>query len=233
MRRTIATLLGFAACAVFTYELLQLVKTGTCASGGPYAIARPCPSGTGAEVLLLTLSIIVAVVAMIAGGGLLVWCALFLSSGIGMLTYALVATNPGPGAKTAGYTVGFTFILMGGIPLLYLIGSGVSRLRDRPRRRAPAEPSITAAVQQLQRGGVVQASTRTSSASSVAPAAPSPVAAPAVPAGYAAFTMPAPAVARPRRDPLEQLEQLAALRDSGALTAAEFDAQKTKLLAEI
>ncbi len=41
---------------------------------------------------------------------------------------------------------------------------------------------------------------------------------------------PAPAPAAPAPDPIAQLTQLAALRDSGALTEAEFDAQKAKIL---
>jgi hypothetical protein len=39
---------------------------------------------------------------------------------------------------------------------------------------------------------------------------------------------PAPAAASP--DPVAQLTQLAALKDSGALTEAEFEAEKAKLL---
>ena len=39
---------------------------------------------------------------------------------------------------------------------------------------------------------------------------------------------PAPQAAPP--DPIEQLTQLAALKDSGALTEAEFEAQKAKIL---
>jgi hypothetical protein len=39
---------------------------------------------------------------------------------------------------------------------------------------------------------------------------------------------PAPAAAAP--DPIEQLTQLAALKDSGALTEAEFETQKARLL---
>lgn len=49
-------------------------------------------------------------------------------------------------------------------------------------------------------------------------AAPAPPPAPA-----------APAAAAP--DPIEQLTKLAALKDSGALTEAEFEAEKAKLLA--
>ncbi len=41
---------------------------------------------------------------------------------------------------------------------------------------------------------------------------------------------PAPEAAAPAPDPIEQLTQLAALKDSGALTEAEFDAQKAKIL---
>jgi membrane protease subunit (stomatin/prohibitin family) len=40
---------------------------------------------------------------------------------------------------------------------------------------------------------------------------------------------PAPAAA-PAGDPIAQLTQLAALKDSGALTQAEFDAEKAKIL---
>jgi membrane protease subunit (stomatin/prohibitin family) len=39
---------------------------------------------------------------------------------------------------------------------------------------------------------------------------------------------PAPAAAAP--DPVAQLTQLAALKDSGALTEAEFEAEKAKIL---
>jgi hypothetical protein len=41
----------------------------------------------------------------------------------------------------------------------------------------------------------------------------------------------APAPAAPAPDRIEQLTQLAALKDSGALTEAEFEAEKAKLLA--
>jgi hypothetical protein len=44
----------------------------------------------------------------------------------------------------------------------------------------------------------------------------------------AAAPAPEPAAAVP--DPVEQLTQLAALKDSGALTEAEFEAEKAKIL---
>jgi hypothetical protein len=45
-----------------------------------------------------------------------------------------------------------------------------------------------------------------------------------------AAAAPAPEPAAVAPDPVEQLTQLAALRDSGALTEAEFEAQKAKIL---
>lgn len=41
---------------------------------------------------------------------------------------------------------------------------------------------------------------------------------------------PAPAPAAVAPDPIQQLTQLAALKDSGALTEAEFEAEKAKIL---
>jgi hypothetical protein len=39
-----------------------------------------------------------------------------------------------------------------------------------------------------------------------------------------------PAPAPPQADPVEQLEKLAKLKESGALTEAEFEAEKAKIL---
>jgi hypothetical protein len=43
------------------------------------------------------------------------------------------------------------------------------------------------------------------------------------------YAQPAPA---PAADPIQQLKDLAALKDQGILTQAEFDAQKAKILAQ-
>ena len=48
-----------AGVAAFTFGLLQLLETGTCASGGPYVSARPCPDGTGWYIAALTGGIVV------------------------------------------------------------------------------------------------------------------------------------------------------------------------------
>src|SRR6266540_1616424 len=47
VRSFIGLLVFFAAWAAFEYSLYQLLQVGTCASGGPYVSAHPCPSGIG------------------------------------------------------------------------------------------------------------------------------------------------------------------------------------------
>jgi len=55
-----------AGVAGFAFALYQLVKTGTCASGGPYVSARECPSSTPYYIGAL----FVGIVAFLAGGWL-------------------------------------------------------------------------------------------------------------------------------------------------------------------
>jgi hypothetical protein len=55
--------LGIAA---LVFGLYHVVKTGTCASGGPYVSARPCPSDTGLHIAAITGGIFV----FLAGGAL-------------------------------------------------------------------------------------------------------------------------------------------------------------------
>lgn len=54
---------------------------------------------------------------------------------------------------------------------------------------------------------------------------------PAPPVAEAPAEAPAPPAPAPQVDVVGQLTQLAALRDSGVLTDAEFEAQKAKILA--
>ncbi|NLD54215.1 MAG: hypothetical protein GX652_06095 [Burkholderiaceae bacterium] len=50
--------LGGLAGAV--YCIARLIQIGTCASGGPYEIARPCPAGTELYILGVSLAVISA-----------------------------------------------------------------------------------------------------------------------------------------------------------------------------
>jgi hypothetical protein len=135
VRYFLCTLIGLAlivaACVAMAYSVYQLLQIGTCASGGPYAVARECPDGTER----FGLAIPVALVAMFAGLGIysfrgrapgsgrdprpgvglvLVWCGIFL--GIALAAFWGVwgpDANPGPGGKLGGLIVGFLFVPLG------------------------------------------------------------------------------------------------------------------------
>ena len=57
MRYWFFVLIGLAVCAAcivaIDWGMYHLMRTGTCASGGPYVSARPCPPGTGGHILAL------------------------------------------------------------------------------------------------------------------------------------------------------------------------------------
>jgi hypothetical protein len=165
-RRAIPSLVvGLAGVVVLTIGLLQLMKIGTCASGGPFVSARQCPSGTGEYVGLMVGGILASVVGMIGGGfsgaGLLIWALLFAGSGTAMLVSALTAHGLSSGAKSAGYIVGGVFIPIGGIPLIWLIASGVNGLRQKRLRARSEEGEATVSrVEQLEQFGYNQAKVR-------------------------------------------------------------------------
>ena len=89
-------------------------------------------------------------------------------------------------------------------------------LRRRPIARAAVRTTAVVGTAAVVGGHMAN---KQAAAQQQAQAAPEP--APHPPA-------PAPAAAAP--DPVAQLTQLAALRDSGALTEEEFEAQKAKIL---
>ncbi len=100
---------------------------GSCASGGPYQIATPCPEGVD---VLLTLGIPLGIVSaglmvwkgsrigpMYAGLVALAWPVLFLSLGWNFLEYGV--RNPfGEGVELGWLIPGVIFVIMGGVPLL-------------------------------------------------------------------------------------------------------------------
>jgi hypothetical protein len=100
----------------------------------------------------------------------------------------------------------------------------VSRAEDLQRYgTASSAPTFAGGGVPAEALASLAAVTRAASESAVAGA---PSAIPAIP------SVPAFGVAQ-RRDPLDRLQELAALRDRGALTPAEFESQKAQILAEI
>lgn len=208
MRYLLRTLIGFAlissAWIVLGYSLYQLLQIGTCASGGPYQVARECPAGTERLGLMIPAALLLIGIGAVvyAGRGrapgsdrpprndLLViwgWTGIFWSIAAGCFLGVWGSeANPGPGAKEGGLIVGFLFVPMGAGGFLAL----------GARRTVAGVPGALSRVPGSQR---------------VARTA---------------------AVRMPGLDPVARLERLAALRDQGAISETEFQKLKAQVLGE-
>jgi hypothetical protein len=215
----VKTLLGLAlflaGLAAFEYSLYEIMQIGTCASGGPYVSARPCPEGTAEKALLMPAGFILGTIGLIVyafrgrrpGAGddargisapLLGWCSIFVVTGVvALLAGYGPGADPDQPARWVGIFLAALFIPMG------LAAVWVARL-GRSTRRTVA-PLLAA-----QRDAV----------------RPSPAARP-----------PTPVPPRPPTpsggDAVDRLRKLGELRDSGVLSAAEFDAAKARILADL
>lgn len=73
MRYVIRTFLGmalFAFCWIaFAYAIYQLLQVGTCASGGPYVSARECPEGIERLMLVIPGALFLMFVGLFVYGG--------------------------------------------------------------------------------------------------------------------------------------------------------------------
>lgn len=154
------TLLGIAliagSIAVASIVIYDLTRIGSCASGGPYVIANPCPAGTGWKVLGLVASVFIVPFAGIGvlatrfrgtgvspakGGGLgatavgiggLWFFLLFTCMGAAALVAGTgPATPDSDGIRSASYWVAGTFLLIGGPALLVIL---VVLARGAPRK---------------------------------------------------------------------------------------------------
>jgi hypothetical protein len=133
--------------AVFLSMRDVMAIGGSCASGGPYEVATPCPEGT---TVLMVGGIfgwfLGAGLTAVAGGrlpgsygalALLAWPGLFLSLGWNFLEFGLDPPQGG-GAESGLVFCGVLFFAMGGIPLLFAV-KGLGRTLWPPQ--ADAEPS--------------------------------------------------------------------------------------------
>ena len=242
----LAGLVTLGALVVFELSLVHLLETGTCASGGPYVSARQCPSGTGAWIAGLTLSIFVGLIASLvfvatargkAGWGSIMFGAFFTVTAV-VAGYAALfdeKATSAPGAQLGGLIVAGVFLPMGLIPLVL----GIKALQVS-RREGGLLAAAGHAVERRVAGLGGGSSTPPGAVPDLggprpAPKPPRPAPRPAAPTTPpSTWQMPArPAAAAAKADPLDQLAKLAELRKSGVLTEAEFQAQKAKLLGEV
>jgi hypothetical protein len=205
--------IGVAAGAAAVTLLSRLMRSitavgGSCADGGPYVSAQPCPEGTGATIGVLFLLVPLFVVGTWWGSRragapnpvLLGWPAIFLTLGWNFLDDGL---DPPPGAEgiSVGYVVfGVVFVLMGAGPLLLLLSAWRSGRRSRQAQAGP--PPVVTVFPHL------------------AQHRPAPPGLPDLPGGD------------DPRDLTGRLECLARLHATGALTYEEFRTAKAATLRE-
>ena len=213
--RTIVGLgLEVAALVAVSLTIYKLLGVGTCASGGPYVVARECPEGTEWLGLLLPGSIFVGLfgIALYAmrgaapgseekgGAGfaaLLGWSGLFL--GIAFACFWGVwgpNANPGPGGELGGLIVGFLFVPMGVIPIIVSLGV----IRRERKHGVKADPQADLLSRLEKKAPVARK------------------------ASFATTGSP---------DKLTAIERLQALRDRGAITQAEFDKLKAEVMGAV
>ena len=220
--------LFLAGLAAFEYSLHELMQVGTCASGGPYVSARPCPEGTAEKALLIPAGLIVGMVGLIVfalrgrrpgaesdsrrvSAALLGWSSLFIVTGVvAALTSYGPGSDPDQDARWVGIFLFALFVPMG------LAGLLVARAGRRTRIWAS---------QQIDMSGLQQFATTPGRAGAPPPASPATAARPSPPAPSA----PVPTTG----DPVDRLRRLGELRDKGVLSPAEFDAAKARILAEL
>jgi hypothetical protein len=201
---------SLVAISVTVYNLLGI---GTCASGGPYAVARECPEGTEWLGLLIPGGIFVMLGSALlyatrgappgsekkGGAGsalLLIWSGLFL--GIGFACFWGVwgpDANPGPGGKEGGLIVGFLFVPMGLAPIVATLWS---RRKRRQLGWPPAQGGEDVMLALERRAPVVRKSNLFGDGD----------------------------------DKLSKLERIEKLRSQGALTRSEFDRLKAEVMGE-
>jgi hypothetical protein len=219
--------LFLGAIVAFNYALIQLLQVGTCASGNtPYEIAKPCPSGTGADVGLLIGSIfgglIGAGIFAVRGNrpghqtslngafswGTFAWGLFFAGTGAACLIAVLPNNDidSSGGGKLGGGIVGVTFLLMGVPALIFAFWSFFS---DRDKRGGSSRAS-SAGPAPTAEGGLLDTLRSNSGWSRLTPSSGR----------------------RGGGDALDKIDRLNKLRQSGALTKAEFEREKAKLLAE-
>lgn len=218
MRYVVRTILGFGLLVMcwvlFGYGIYNLLQIGTCASGGPYEVARPCPDGTAALGMMLPTALILAFV----GAGIYAtrgnppgsdnpsraalvitffWTGIFWSIAVGCFFGVWGPdANAGPDGKLGGLIVGFLFLPMGALGLFGLKEAGGKRKGRRSGQMSTGTISVP----------------------------PGPSFPGAKRASRALRSR------LPSEDPVDRLERLSRLRERGSLTQEEFETLKRKVV---
>jgi hypothetical protein len=221
-RAVVALGSGVASGAAGITILSQIMRSvgavgGSCADGGPYVSAQPCPDGTGSAMMLVLGLALVCVIGTLYGASvlkapqpvLLGWPAIFLTLGWNFLDDGWFDPPAGAGISGGYIVCGVVFWLMGAGPLL--IGVSVLRENRRSQKRQQGPPPVVVTHPHLERPRRE-------------PPAPHPAEGVDLPGGD-----------DPRAAAMSvagRLERLAALHTSGELTDDEYRLAKAATLRE-
>ncbi len=241
--------LFFGGVYLFNVTLQELLDIGTCASGNvPFEIRQgyECPEGTGTNALLLFVSIIGGLIgcAIFAfrgdppwgerrrsigmfGWGTLAWGIFFAGTGAALMLggpYGEI-TDPAtgevvgrPDSELGANITGITFLVMGVPALLIGLWSLFKGMTNRGEERstsAGGTGGMTTGVMERMRAGLDQAQAAQGIGQKMKWGS----------AGGAKAKSGS-------GDTIARIERLQKLREEGALTKAEFDREKAKILAE-
>ncbi len=238
--------LFFGAVVLFNVKLQELLDTGTCASGNvPFEIREgyECPEGTGTDIVLVMASVIAGLIgaAIFAfrgdppwgrrrsvgmfGWGTLAWGIFFAGTGVALMVggpYGEI-TDPNTGETVGrpdsqlGATItGITFLVMGVPALLLGLWSAVRGMARGGRDERPASaaaPGAAGSVIGRMKAGLEQAQAAQALGQRM-------------PWGGGGGS------GAGGGDVVGKIERLQRLRESGAITDAEFEREKAKVLAQ-
>ena len=232
----VGSVIGIAGVAFSLTLLSRSMRSvekigGFCASGGPHQIAHQCPKGvTG----LLPLSIfggliflaLFAICTSDRGRSVLLlsWSALFLALGWNFIYFGVV--NPNNGNVAYGQLVpGILFIIMGAVPLVWVVPAVFRALFDDDEEEATA-PSTTTGTPWVGSTSVrFDSPTGTSTAPSTWPGSTWPTTAPTATTPTRVTTPP-----KASADVASELEKLASLHSRGELTDSEYEEAKRRAI---
>jgi hypothetical protein len=212
--------LAFSIALMFIEMRAVLDVGGSCADGGPYVSAQPCPQGTWLMFLAIFGGFGWGALAFWAGAGIggrfasvpfLAWPALFCTLGFNFLQYGVAP--PGGGGIELGFLIpGILFELMGGIPLA--LGLKYGTFRDPAARERLRAAQLAAGLRPDDSSGTTGRSYSTLREALAGASATGSSADPGI-------------------DLAAELERVADLHARGDLTDAEFAAAKAALLASV
>ncbi|HEV2311080.1 MAG TPA: SHOCT domain-containing protein [Acidimicrobiia bacterium] len=251
--RSIGSLIGIGGVA-FCITLISLgmrsVESvgGTCASGGPYQIARPCPAGVAAALPLGIIGglVFLGIFAFCASDKgrtvtLLAWPALFLTLAWNFIDYGLKGGNSSGGA---GFLIpGVLFVIMGAAPLFWVVPSMWRAFLGKDDEDAPAatmRPFIASPnsgwlsnLTNSANSGWGSSTPSTPSTPTTTTAGATSLSTPIAPTATSARVSPAPTSTSSSAggpDLSTELERLASLHRRGELTDAEYESAKQRAL---